>query len=389
MSASNSRAGHGTPSSRARKHDQASASSAASTRSYSTRSDTVFSAPASHTTAATSVNSSLWASCVKTAATSKLCRTERFALSLIESRFICLDKGDAFWKRLQAQQSPGSRDDIAFEYPELFSSLCICDPNLKGYPIYLHSDDVYLTHPRTLAVGSGRFLNIPEFTGDKRLLSSRLDSRGHPIFALELVCRIQPVENEQELLLASSMDVTDSVLRLAERLISKYEVPSLTQRFRGSTLSLDEIDWQQVAQQPTDSVSRDEIRDAFEVAVPDADPDIVEFHRFIEDIAFFHQDYTTFTRSPVGWGVTHTSSALAAKTDEVRIGVTLSDPATLGEVGKLFEQNDRFCAKLVWGKEKKPKTVYFVPMFRTKRTCWVTFILEPTLPCFWRDPEET
>ncbi|EON69441.1 hypothetical protein W97_08701 [Coniosporium apollinis CBS 100218] len=112
--------------------------------------------------------------------------------------------------------------------PQLFTSLCITDPNIPGDPIKFHSA-AFRLGPRGLKVGACMFLNLPFGEGQGVGVDVVMGGDGRLRCVLEIAMRCVSVggkrrgrESERgEMLLASQVDVTEAVWGLVERWVDE------------------------------------------------------------------------------------------------------------------------------------------------------------------------
>lgn len=110
--------------------------------------------------------------------------------------------------------------------PQLFTSLCITDPNIPGDPIKFHSA-AFRLGPRGLKVGRCMFLNLPFGEGQDVGVDVMMDGDGRLRFLLEIAMRCVSVGGRRrgrergEMLLASQVDVTEAVRELVERWVDE------------------------------------------------------------------------------------------------------------------------------------------------------------------------
>jgi len=375
-----------------------------------------------------------------------------FCADDIDDMSLELSKSPALQAALQSDRStralrPSSvpSSGVEFGVPQLFRSLCICDPKIRGYPIQLRSK-FFTIGPRALKVGACHFLNLPSGAKDGCILSTRPGIDGRPQFILEyagnLLC---PETGLITYVLAAQMDVTETMRELAASCLSivhkeevstsevdqtfydsddesscisdvlvdddgdedddsdkdedLVEVPMLGAHanrqfiYQARSYAKQPIDWIDVAAEereaePFRNCKRQTRKPASPAIASTNDPDLEDLHDLVKSITFFHKSIFTLRPAVPGqgscWQIAYTSPGLYSCEADLRTGLSPNSPETLRQLGNVLAMEEPVTLRVKWGVKGLDKRMYCAPMFSgEKLKCWVCFLVDGRVPDFW------
>lgn len=278
---------------------------------------------------------------------------------------------------------PGhTSDQINFAYPDLFDSLCICDPKITGYPIQLQTANFTLGS-RGMQVGACKFLNLPHGEHDTCNIYSEPDSFGSVKFVLEYTGNLVRYKNcATDYILISKMDITAAVHVLASSAVAAgFCSSTVPMNFKASSIS---INWLQAAEE------LDAEALLTNLGFPDnrfpLSPALLhEFNEVVKDIHFFHRDCFTLCSDPVTgfWRIQWMSPSVATSEADLKAAMTGTTKGKLNSLGERLSGRKPVSLLVKWGVEREERRVYCIPMCRAGVTCWMCFLLRGSIPNLW------
>lgn len=301
-----------------------------------------------------------------------------------------------------------------FELPEIFRSVCICDPKTRGNPIQFRSRH-FVIGPRSLKTGDCQFLNLPTTEQhDSFNLTCRQGADGRPQFVLEYAGGLISHENGTVAwILASQMDVTDMMRSLTACMITSNRQkeeemmrPSLysdrddmdgnkPEMHLGNNINgilrhtnqprLDEskgtlnglIDWVATA---TEILPRSPAPSNEGILPPEA---LTSLQAVIHHLRAQHQYCFTLSRSAnkISWQLSYSSFSSYHNAEDIKASFHHTDKATMGKlrIALSKEPPARIELRIRWGVKGCRKWFYGVPMFRARLECWMCFLVDRQL----------
>lgn len=312
---------------------------------------------------------------------------DRFAIHIVH----VLDLQMASGSRLTPGGSTRNPADSEVElfFPALFRSICICDMSIMGNPIQLKSRHFSLS-PRGLTVGKAEFLNLPRQQKHACHLSFRPGVNKTPQYILEYSNALVSVDgNKPGYVIATQMDVTNTVNNLAEVLNAKFWMNRGIKEPRRQREGADQdIDWVEAGQKRTESypVSYEGDQTAKDELIT-TDPSVLEFREMIEDIKFFHSEYLTLSVGSDGtgqfWQINYVSPILAAHLDDVKVSFNHTPPDGMIKLGTVLAGDHEATLSIRWGVNGEPRRIYCCPMFRHVKSCWLCFLTSDSVGDLW------
>lgn len=309
-------------------------------------------------------------------------KVDEMCLLLLQTREIKQAVRSLGW-RLSSTPST-SPDELNFPYPRLFTSLCICDPNITGYPIQLHTP-AFALGPRGMQLGACKFLNLPFGDHDTcDLFPEPADARNTTglRFTLEYAGNLVSRKAGPVMwVLAAKMDVTDAMRTLARRVLAAAAVAPASANIHDATSTVSVDYWLAAAAATTTCTTG-----GVSVAAPAIPPALLhEFSELLADLRFFHRDVFTLHADPLTgfWRIPWLSPSLAAREADRDVALGRTPQAVLDVLGGKLSGDEPCSLMVLWGVEGVHRRVYAVPMKRHEWGYWVCFLLPAGIPNLW------
>ncbi len=295
------------------------------------------------------------------------------------------------WMRHQPLSVP---EFIELSLPPIFDSLCICDSNIMGSPIRLHSHGFSLG-PRGLTVGCCKFLNMPFTESEAKALTVQGSDDGRPRVFLEVATSLLDQRHGQRtFVVASQIDVTHIVRKVAV-LEAFYEKAMHESSENTVTVNMDnptvDMNWLELG------LSEDEGRPESSGPLFDGtavrSPHMWSFLHLIERIGSFYRHFfillpaassTAPTSAVDRYAITYVSPAVLQSKPDLDANVSATEPAVLSQLGKDLAKGQRVAVNIKWGVMEESKWLICNPMTDNTRASrsvvwWLCFLIDKKL----------
>lgn len=299
--------------------------------------------------------------------------------------------------RLRVDESCRLSNGLSLTKPQMFRSLCLCDPKINGYPIQMRSK-FFTLGPRGLRVGACEFLNLPNADSDDCFLelSPRPSVDGRPRFVLEYATTL--ISEESALptyVLASQTDVTQAIQEVAATVMLERMQASTTRqagsfrnkKSRHSGVAIDEdegctsdsmsnspVDWMTALRTPRGTQRRKHrisprTADALfsllnQVAMQHARAFVLSQPR--------HSDSTSSE-----WQIVYTSPAVHRRPADLCVALSHTESATLLRLGTALRGETPVKMTVQWGEASEDMLLIAEPMMRDQKvSCWLCFLVD-------------